>query len=465
MRAIDRPAGLPGGTQAARSPVSRCLAVFVAALLFAVLAGGPWHALWPDERPAEATTSGLGSKVFATGARVKGKILAASAGYTSTLRLDRPKTITIGSNREVGKKFDLGAFKEGVELVFALYVHDTGATYFTGPGDRNPDGLPHAMVTVTGGVVQIGFEDMSGGGDEDYNDHMFQFTGLDALEITQLKLNDVDDRPLQYLSAARHTYYGGNTRIHGTITLRGGKTDRLTSLELQVVQGDEAVATASLVPAARRVLLVPFGDDGKIVVAESRLLFQLPAAQAARVNGDADSDLTLRVTGETKAGAQGERDFGPVPLLVRYTDRNRYGGRDEGNCIGVTPAYPCGGDDWVLPSVKTIAEHFDGITWGDFSNMNGGPFPKHKGHRDGTEVDGHFAGYNERNAATARKMIEYLNDDTYGSHIRIVYVTFPARPGFWNAIKDVVLDDGRRARDVITDAAEHDTHFHWSLRP
>jgi hypothetical protein len=47
-----------------------------------------------------------------------------------------------------------------------------------GAGGRNPDNLVHAAVdSVGGGVFIVGFEDLFGGGDLDYDDHNFRFTG------------------------------------------------------------------------------------------------------------------------------------------------------------------------------------------------------------------------------------------------------------------------------------------------
>jgi hypothetical protein len=44
-----------------------------------------------------------------------------------------------------GDRFALGTFGAGTELVFRIGTPQ-GFTYFTGPGDRNPDGLVHAHV-------------------------------------------------------------------------------------------------------------------------------------------------------------------------------------------------------------------------------------------------------------------------------------------------------------------------------
>jgi murein endopeptidase len=101
------------------------------------------------------------------------------------------------------------------------------------------------------------------------------------------------------------------------------------------------------------------------------------------------------------------------------------------------------------------------------SNMNAGSFaPDHATHRDGLDVDGWYAGYNARNAATAQTMIGHLNS-AYGISITSVFVTFTASPGnlFFQAIQGVVLNDGRLATDVIRSVPGHDTHFHWRFGP
>ncbi|RIH88099.1 hypothetical protein [Calidithermus roseus] len=273
------------------------------------------------------------------------------------------------------------------------------------------------------------------------------------LKITKLQLNDIDNTALQYLSTSAHTYFSGNTRIHGTITVEGAKDDSLTSLELEVLEGGAVVARANLAAGAQGTLLTTFGDDEKVEITNSQLLFELPSAQAAAVNQQNNGNLTLRARAKSQNGEEATKESGAVQKLVRYTGNNRYGGRDEG----------VGGDDWVKPSVRTVIEHFAGLTWGDFSNMNGGQFAPHQTHNDGNDADGWFNGYNARDAATAQTILGHLNDATYGSRILTVYVTYQQANGnaFWEAIRDVTLNDGRQARDVIRPLGGHTTHFHW----
>lgn len=109
------------------------------------------------------------------------EVLPASAGFTSELWLCRPDLTRdrfIATNRDVGTIVNIGTYPAG-ELIFCIHVVNTGNDFFTGPGTRNPDGLPHADVSPeTGLSYLVGFEDILGGGDMDYNDNVFRFTGV-----------------------------------------------------------------------------------------------------------------------------------------------------------------------------------------------------------------------------------------------------------------------------------------------
>jgi hypothetical protein len=273
------------------------------------------------------------------------------------------------------------------------------------------------------------------------------------LSVTALSLRDIDNTPLRFISGDDHAYFAGNTRVHGTITLKGDPRDRLTSLELEARDEDGTLAKATLAPGVRGSLLTAFGSDGRVSVSTSKLLFLLPSAQAALLDSETNGNVELKVVAGSANGLRAERVFGSVPRLVRYTDANRYGNGRDGTV---------GGDDWVKPSVRPVAEHYAGNLWGDFSNMNGGRFSPHSTHRTGNDIDGKFAGYAARNASVAQEIIGQLNDDAYGGRISKVFVTFNApgaqplacenghqdanHSGFWHAIQNATLDDGRAAR-------------------
>ena len=271
-----------------------------------------------------------------------------------------------------------------------------------------------------------------------------------TITISELSLRDIDNANLQFLSASSHAYFSGSTRVHGTLTVKGASSDSLQELKLEVLEGGAVVATGQLIPGLAPVLYRQFGAGQEIRLDTPQLMFQIPSAQLAGVNQGTNGVLTLRVKARSASGQTAQRDFGAVTKLVLFTGGTRYGGRDAA----------VGGDDWVKPTVRTLLPG-TGLLWGDFSNMNGGPFSGHTLHRTGNSVDGWFAGYNVRNAATAATIIGHLN--TYGMRIRAVYVTFAPNSAFANAIANVTLNDGRSASAVIRNAGGHTTHFHWEV--
>ena len=111
---------------------------------------------------------------------------AADAGYTSNLYLvSAGGPVLIANSSQVGKVVDLANlsslynFKH--ELIFGIFVLNTGNSFLLGPGARNGDGVAHATVDYAEGTTSdfatLGFEDLFGGGDRDYNDANFQLEG------------------------------------------------------------------------------------------------------------------------------------------------------------------------------------------------------------------------------------------------------------------------------------------------
>jgi hypothetical protein len=153
-----------------RSPLSRRVhAALIAVAAALVLAA-----------PAEAQGV-IGGQLFATGGTVDVVVQPSTAVFTSQLFLLHPDGTreNISLNTEVGKHVTVGPFAVGQELVFGITViGDAGPTFLMGPASRNADGIAHAEVTETGvRTFLVGFEDLDGGGDLDYHDNVFQFTG------------------------------------------------------------------------------------------------------------------------------------------------------------------------------------------------------------------------------------------------------------------------------------------------
>ncbi|QKV54873.1 carboxypeptidase-like regulatory domain-containing protein [Comamonas antarctica] len=275
-----------------------------------------------------------------------------------------------------------------------------------------------------------------------------------SLSITQARLFDIDNSTLQYLSATDHPYFGATTRVHATLKLMGPAAAKLSSLELHVQQDGVVKARGQLATSLNSKLYKPFGASG-IELSAAQLAFEIPAKELAAVNSTHDGPLKLKLVAKADDGSTAEKEMGQVPLLVRWTGGERYGGRDAHR----------GGDDWLTAATRDICSSVN-ASWGDFSNMNAGSFaPDHRSHTSGGDADGWYSGYSARDAAAAAKMIAMLNTPGVGKKVKLVYVSHTPRPrnAFYDAYKDVTLADGRRADHVIRNYAGHDTHFHWSM--
>lgn len=117
-----------------------------------------------------------------------------TAGYTNWLRLEVNGVDTglEGLNNQtssLGQSFNFGAVSAGDMLVFKIRVANTGE-YFYSKQNLNPDDLTHIYsASYAGGDwgipagVYVGFEDLYGGGDRDYDDLRFVFTNVGGGEV------------------------------------------------------------------------------------------------------------------------------------------------------------------------------------------------------------------------------------------------------------------------------------------
>lgn len=121
--------------------------------------------------------------LITTGGNVIVTFVSNGAGFTSELFLDGPLGEEFGAifnnfTTDEGTSVDLGGFAAGTELIFKLIVKQTGDVFYTGLSSRNADAIGHAAIDEGEGQVLVGFEDMFGGGDFDYNDLVFAFTNV-----------------------------------------------------------------------------------------------------------------------------------------------------------------------------------------------------------------------------------------------------------------------------------------------
>lgn len=160
--------------------------VLVAAVLLVLGLVGSGHA-FPI---AVAGTEGL--SVIANGGNITATYEGNSAAYSNDLYLvlvGPDQWIFNNHSTPVGATYDLGTFSAGTELVFRLYVNNTGDNFYTGAASRNPDGLAHARVQNDWkpGITLVSFEDLWGTpeGINGYNDLSFSFTNTRASSVPE----------------------------------------------------------------------------------------------------------------------------------------------------------------------------------------------------------------------------------------------------------------------------------------
>jgi hypothetical protein len=129
---------------------------------------------------------GLGGSIHATGGDVSVDILQSWSGFDNVVNLywgytDANHNLSdltyIGIDNQINT-VNLGSFVAGTELVFGI-VSPQG-TFLLGDGSRNADGRAHGWVgwnPAAPGFAEswlVGFEDLYGGGDKDFNDAIFR---------------------------------------------------------------------------------------------------------------------------------------------------------------------------------------------------------------------------------------------------------------------------------------------------
>ena len=144
-----------------------------------------------DSTPLD--TEILGGRFFVVNnGDVTATFLGSDASYYNRLYLVFPDEtvdpLFIFDRNYSGPGISLGSFDAGTELVFRLDVRPAGPgtditdRFFTGNGSNNLDDLAHALAVTTlvgeNYLTTVGFEDIYGGGDRDYNDFEFALTNV-----------------------------------------------------------------------------------------------------------------------------------------------------------------------------------------------------------------------------------------------------------------------------------------------
>jgi hypothetical protein len=136
--------------------------------------------------PAMALPSLFGGRLYYAGGDVTVDVLYRDTVYDEILQLRSGLTVLdVAYGSQVGSSFTLTSQQladmgigVGDELEFGIHVLNTGQDFLLGPGSRNSDGLDHAYVRLGRANTYVGFEDLLNGGDRDYNDTIFRFSGV-----------------------------------------------------------------------------------------------------------------------------------------------------------------------------------------------------------------------------------------------------------------------------------------------
>jgi hypothetical protein len=126
----------------------------------------------------------LGQDIYYHGGSLQFEILAADSAYISQIYLHTSTgNILLGNNRDAGVVINIGdpsaiGLNPEDEFILGIHVINTGNDFFMGGGYDNDDGIVHAAVNYgPNQTAVIGFEDLRGGGDRDYNDAMIRVLG------------------------------------------------------------------------------------------------------------------------------------------------------------------------------------------------------------------------------------------------------------------------------------------------
>jgi hypothetical protein len=136
-----------------------------------------------------------GISLVATGGEVTAFFAGSSAGFSTTLSLNSPCcSLEIFPNHStpVGTSISLGTFAAGTTLVLREHVVTTGDNWFTGSASSNVDNVVHAGIgswvadaSIPVNGTYVGFEDLFGGGDLDYNDITLILTSVRPASVPE----------------------------------------------------------------------------------------------------------------------------------------------------------------------------------------------------------------------------------------------------------------------------------------
>lgn len=153
--------------------------------------------------PIAPMNLGVSNVIYSDADRMIATYLGTGASYSNDLYLmldgygnvaddgDLTNDLLVFNNHAsiVGGTFEIDKFVPGQELLFRLFVHDTGYNYYSGASSRNADGKAHAMFLRDWkpGYSLVSFEDLYGTPEyqRGYNDLSFSFRHTRISEVPE----------------------------------------------------------------------------------------------------------------------------------------------------------------------------------------------------------------------------------------------------------------------------------------
>lgn len=135
----------------------------------------------PAVAAAPAAPAGGGATFVAGKDDVTVEIQKSDSGFDNKIYYSTDNFATkhlIGIDNQTGT-VNLGKFAEGTKIEFGI---QNGVNQFfrTGAASTNVDNFQHAQISKNGDGTQIGFEDLAGGGDKDFNDAIITVRSVPA---------------------------------------------------------------------------------------------------------------------------------------------------------------------------------------------------------------------------------------------------------------------------------------------
>ncbi len=295
----------------------------------------------------------------------------------------------------------------------------------------------------------------------------------------------IPDR-MEYISLGQRDGASGLTEVWGSLAFSGTPDRQVSSLFLDVKNATNGAVrvTVPLHPTVTGLLNVPFPGSGLLSTGVSRRLFEFTDPQMQVFTAGDEERLTLSIRATDSSGAAIVVAGDNARAVTKLTDIRqgiaRYARRDTLQCLrenGSALPWPCRGDAWGRPKVQAAllaasnalaAQGPNAITLqvNDISNINGGRFPTHTSHMRGTHLDLDISGYDDLDAAVARRVVQVAQAlataaTNEGITLTRIWVSYQAGGAFAEELAGLQIN-GQPATLIIRQdmSTVHDDHFH-----